>query len=284
MAFTQQAQRLFDAITELIEYYPTRTEAAILAQHGGAIAAAARAATGPHAALVDLGAGNCAKAARLFGPLAPARYVAVDISVDFLREALTELQGRHEAIDMVGVGLDFSTRLALPAGVLEGPALIFYPGSSIGNFNPEEALRLLREAHALAAGGGLLIGVDRVKPDALLNAAYDDPLGVTAAFNLNLLRHLNRLIGSDFDPRQWRHMGQFNRAASRIEMHLQARVPLTVRWPGGERLFAAGERIHTENSYKWDPADFEALLRQAGFAQVQGWTDAQGWFSVMLAH
>ena len=275
--------RLFDAITELDEYYPTRTEAAILAQYSAEIAAAARAATGPHAALVDLGAGTCAKAARLFGPLAPARYVAVDISVDFLRAALIALQGQHEAIDMVGVGLDFSTRLALPADVLEGPSLVFYPGSSIGNFNPEEALRLLREAHALAAGGGLLIGVDRVKPDALLDAAYDDPLGVTAAFNLNLLRHLNRLIGSDFDPRQWRHRGRFNRAASRIEMHLEARVALTVRWPGGERRFAAGEQIHTENSCKWHAADFEALLRQAGFAQVQGWTDAQGWFSVMLA-
>ena len=275
--------RLFDAITELDEYYPTRTEASILAEHADDIAAAARAATGPRAALVDLGAGNCAKAARLFGPLAPARYVAVDISVDFLREALTALQGQHEAIEMVGVGLDFSTRLALPAGVLDGPALVFYPGSSIGNFNPEEALRLLRECHALAAGGGLLIGVDRVKADVLLNAAYDDPLGVTAAFNLNLLRHLNRLIGSDFDPRQWRHTGQFNRAASRIEMHLEARAPLLVRWPGGERRFAAGERIHTENSYKWHAADFEALLRDAGFAQVQGWTDVQGWFSVMLA-
>ena len=279
--------RLFDAITELDEYYPTRTEAAILAGHGADIAAAALSATGPRATLVDLGAGNCAKAARLFAPLAPARYVAVDISVEFLKDALTALQGQHESIDMVGVGLDFSTRLALPPGVLEGPALVFYPGSSIGNFNPEDALRLLRECHALAnrgeGGGGLLIGVDRVKSDALLNAAYDDPLGVTAAFNLNLLRHLNRLIGSDFDPRQWRHIGQFNRAESRIEMHLEARAPLFVRWPGGERRFAAGERIHTENSYKWDPIDFEALLREAGFAHVQRWTDAQGWFSVMLA-
>ena len=215
----------------------------------------------------------------------------MDISVDFLRQALIALQGQHEAIDMVGVGLDFSTRLALPSGVFEGPALVFYPGSSIGNFKPEEALRLLRECHALAnggggaggGGGGLLIGVDCVKADALLNAAYDDPLGVTAAFNLNLLRHLNRLIGSDFDPRQWRHIGQFKRAESRIEMHLEARAPLLVRWPGGERRFAAGERIHTENSYKWDPVDFEALLREAGFAKVQGWTDAEGWFSVMLA-
>ena len=277
--------RLFDAITELDEYYPTRTEASILAKHAADIAAA----TGPHAALVDLGAGNCAKAARLFASLAPACYVAVDISVDFLHGALIALQGQHEAIDMVGVGLDFSTRLALPSGVLEGPALVFYAGSSIGNFKPEDALRLLRECHALAnggeggGGGGLLIGVDCLKSDALLNAAYDDPLGVTAAFNLNLLRHLNRLIGSDFNPRQWRHIGQFNRAESRIEMHLEARAPLLVRWPGGERRFAAGERIHTENSYKWHAADFEALLRDAGFAKVQGWTDAEGWFSVMLA-
>ena len=290
--------RLFEAITELDEYYPKRAEASILTTHAVEIATAAVAATGANATLVDLGAGNCAKAARLFGPLAPSRYVAVDISVDFLREALSALQRQHEAIDMVGVGLDFSTRLALPAGVLDGPALVFYPGSSIGNFSPADALRLLRECHALAnggggdgggdsggdgGGGGLLIGVDRVKADALLNAAYDDPLGVTAAFNLNLLRHLNRLIGSDFDPRQWRHIGEFNRAASRVEMHLEARAPLLVRWPGGERRFAAGERIHTENSYKWQPADFEALLRDAGFAHVEGWTDAQGWFSVMLA-
>ena len=275
--------RLFDAITELDEYYPTRTEAAIFKAHEADIAAAVHARLGAGLTLVDLGAGNCAKAASLFASLQPQHYVALDISVDFLRDALTALQGQHHAIDMVGVGLDFSTKLALPAGVLEGPALVFYPGSSIGNFNPEEALRLLRECHALAAGGGLLIGVDRIKDDALLNAAYDDPLGVTAAFNLNLLRHLNRLIGSDFDPRQWRHIGHFNRAASRIEMHLEARLPLVVRWPGGERRFEAGERIHTENSCKWHAADFEALLHEAGFAQVQGWTDAQGWFSVMLA-
>jgi len=281
--YDELGSRLFDAITALDEYYPTRTEASILATHGEAIAAAARAAMGPRAVLVDLGAGNCAKAARLFGPLALARYVALDISVDFLRAALTALQRQHPDIDMLGVGLDFSTRLALPSGVLDGPALLFYPGSSIGNFSPGEALRLLRECRALAAGGGLLIGVDRVKADALLNAAYDDPLGVTAAFNLNLLRHLNRLIGSNFDLRQWRHVAYFDRPASRIEMHLEARVPVCVTWPGGERRFAADERIHTENSYKWEPADFEALLHDAGFAQVQDWADAQGWFSVMLA-
>ena len=275
--------RLFDAITELDEYYPTRTEASILAEHADAIAAAAQAATGPRAALVDLGAGNCAKAARLFGPLAPARYVAVDISVDFLREALTALQGQHEAIEMVGVGLDFSAQLALPAALRQGQGLVFYPGSSIGNFDPRAALRLLREAHALADNGMLLIGVDLVKPAGVLEAAYDDSLGVTAAFNLNLLRHLNRLIGSDFHLREWQHVALFNREDSRIEMHLQARHAITVRWPGAQRRFAAGERIHTENSYKWRRADFESLLREAGFRDVRAWTDPNEWYALVLA-
>ena len=275
--------RLFDAITELPEYYPTRTEAAILAQNGAAIADAVLSATGPAPTLIDLGAGNCAKAARLFGGLAPRRYVAVDISVDYLRQALTTLQREHPAMSLVGVGLDFSTRLELPAALIDGPSLVFYPGSSIGNFAHDEALRLLREARTTAAGGALLIGVDLVKPVAVLEAAYDDELGVTAAFNLNLLSHVNRLLGTNFHVRDWRHVAFFDVTASRIEMHLEARRTLTVKWPGGERSFRAGDRIHTENSAKWQPDDFEVLLRQAGFAGVRRWTDAQGWFAVFLA-
>jgi len=275
--------RLFDVITELAEYYPTRTEAAIFAQQGAAIAAAALAATGPAPVLVDLGAGNCAKGAALFDPLAPRRYVVVDISVDYLRTALAALQRAHPAVQLAGVGLDFSSRLELPPGLVDGPALVFYPGSSIGNFDPDIALRLLREARALAGGGALLIGVDLVKPAHVLEAAYDDALGVTAAFNLNLLLHLNRLLGSDFDPRGWRHVALFNRPASRIEMHLEARAATTVRWPGAERRFAAGERIHTEHSHKWTRETFDALLRDAGFTRQQWWTDAQGWFGVGLA-
>ncbi len=275
--------RLFDAITELDEYYPTRTEATILARHGAAIAQAVRAAAGAGATLVDLGAGNCEKAARLFDTLQPARYVAVDISVEFLRNALGCLQRQFAAMDMVGVGLDFSSELALPAGIVPGPAVVFYPGSSIGNFAPDAALRLLRQARALSAGGALLIGVDLAKPAAVVQPAYDDALGVTAAFNLNLLRHMNRLVGSDFALRQWQHVALYNEAAGRIEMHLQARQAVTVRWTGGERTFAAGERIHTENSYKWRRADFETLLRDAGFTRVQGWSDEQDWFAVVLA-
>ena len=275
--------RLFDAITELPEYYPTRTEAAIFAAHGAAIADAALSATGPAPTLVDLGAGNCAKAARLFALLQPRRYVAVDISVDFLRLALQALQREHPQVAMVGVGQDFSARLALPPVAADGPALVFYPGSSIGNFAWADALRLLRESRAAAAGGALLIGVDLQKPAHVLEPAYDDELGVTAAFNLNLLCHLNRLLGADFNPRGWQHVAFFNASASRIEMHLQARQATTVRWPGGERHFAAGERIHTENSAKWQPDDFAALLRSAGFGAVRRWTDPQGWFAVFLA-
>jgi dimethylhistidine N-methyltransferase len=275
--------RLFDAITELTEYYPTRTEASIFDAHGTEICSAALGMAGAAPALVDLGAGNCAKAARLFGPLRPRRYVAVDISVDFLRQALHALQREHPEIAMTGVGLDFSARLQLPAGLVGGPALVFYPGSSIGNFAPEPALRLLREARDLAAGGALLIGADLVKPAAVLEAAYDDALGVTAAFNLNLLEHLNRLLGADFRVREWRHVALYDAALSRIEMHLEARAGTCVRWQGGERSFRAGERIHTENSYKWRPEDFEALLREAGFGEVRCWTDPRGWFGVFLA-
>jgi L-histidine Nalpha-methyltransferase len=275
--------RLFDAITELPEYYPTRTEAAVLAMHGPAIADAALGATGPAPVMVDLGAGNCAKAARLFGLLRPRRYVAVDIAVEFLRESMSCLQREQPALEMVGVGLDFSAALQLPAPLLDGPALVFYPGSSIGNFSPGEALRLLRESRAAAAGGALLIGVDLVKPRPVLEAAYDDDLGVTAAFNLNLLLHLNRLLDSDFRVREWRHVAFFNEADSRIEMHLEARRGATVCWRGGERRFAAGERMHTENSAKWTPEAFDELLRRAGFGTVRRWTDPRRWFAVFLA-
>jgi L-histidine N-alpha-methyltransferase len=275
--------RLFDAITETEEYYPTRTEAAIFTTHGAAIARAVLAITGAAPVLVDLGAGNCAKASRLFGLLGPRRYVAVDISVDFLRQSLACLQREHPAMDMVGVGADFSARLELPEGLTEGCALVFYPGSSIGNFAPDEALRLLRQARHAAAGGALLIGVDLVKDAAVLESAYDDALGVTAAFDLNLLLHLNRLLGADFDLRDWQHVAWFDAVASRIEMHLQARRHLVVRWPGAQRVFSAGERIHTENSYKWTTEAFEALLREAGFGTVQGWGDDRGWFGVFLA-
>ena len=281
--------RLFEAITELPEYYPTRTEAAIFAAHGSGIAA--RVPQG--ATLIDLGAGNCAKAAGLFARLAPARYVAVDISVEFLRAALESLQRQFPAIEMVGVGLDFADVLTLPPEAGDASAahrVLFYPGSSIGNFTPEQALGFLKQVHAACgsvAGSGLLIGVDLVKSPATLEAAYDDALGVTAAFNRNLIVNVNRLVGSDMRLADWAHLALFNQTLSRIEMHLVAQRDVMVQWPGGSRSFVKGERVHTENSYKWTIDGFKALLCEAGFAQPEVWTDAadpkDGQFAVLWA-
>jgi len=235
------------------------------------------------ASLVDLGAGNCEKAARLFAPFDVRRYVAVDISVDYLAESLGHLRRQHPQMELLGIGMDFSTRLALPPEVGAGPRLMFYPGSSIGNFSPAEALVFLKQAQAAAQGGGLLIGVDLVKPVEVLEPAYDDPLQVTAAFNRNLLLNLRRLAGAEFALADWRHIAFFNAAESRIEMHLEAVRDLTVRWPEGARAFAAGARIHTENSYKWRIPDFATLLETAGFRELRHWTDERGWFAVFLA-
>ena len=272
--------KLFEAICELPEYYPTRTESAIFARYLPEIAAA----TGTGATLIDLGAGNCAKAARLFAALQPAQYVPVDISVEFLRDAVGFLQQRYPHIDMFGLGLDFSAALNLPPQVRQQQRLFFYPGSSIGNFSPEQALVFLRHLRASCArDGGLLIGVDLVKEHALLDAAYDDALGVTAAFNRNVLLHLNRVLDADFRLADWIHRGFFNPQQSRIEMHLEASRNVSVHWQGGQRSFAKGERIHTENSYKYTQQAFKSLLEQAGFGQLQSWTDEQGWFMVCHA-
>lgn len=271
--------RLFEAITELPEYYPTRTEAAIFAMHSQAMAQVMP----QRATLIDLGAGNCRKAARLFEVLQPKAYVAVDISVEFLRDALASLQAQHATLPMLGLGMDFSSSLAFPPDVGAGPRILFYPGSSIGNFTPTQALAFLKQAHTACPGGGLLIGVDLVKAREVLEPAYDDALGVTAAFNRNLLPHLNQLVGSDFALADWAHVAFFNAEASRIEMHLKAHRAVTVRWPGGERDFAAGECIHTENSYKWREADFARLLADAGFANSQVWKDPADGFAVFWA-
>jgi dimethylhistidine N-methyltransferase len=272
--------KLFEAICELPEYYPTRTEAGIFKQAGAALAHA----VGAGCTLVDLGAGNCAKAARLFPLLHPQQYVPVDISADFLHESVARLQQRFPHIEINALGMDFSSQLALPETVRQARRLFFYPGSSIGNFTPGEALAFLRRLRAQCDDdGGVLIGFDLVKDHAVLERAYDDELGVTAAFNLNVLRHINALLGANFDVRDWRHVACFNASEHRIEMHLEARSNVFVRWPGGGREFRAGERIHTENSYKYQPQEAIDLLHEAGFGAAQLWTDSAQWFAVVHA-
>lgn len=272
--------KLFEAICLLPEYYPTRTEAAIFDANLGAIAQS----VGLGATLIDLGAGNCAKAVRLFPALQPRQYVPIDISADFLAQALAPIRSRFPKIEMTGIGLDFSSSLDLPDTVSQEKRLFFYPGSSIGNFAPAQAEAFLRRIRAACgAEGALLIGIDLIKEKAILDAAYNDALGVTAAFNLNLLHHLNRLLGANFDVRDWLHRAFYSPQQSRIEMHLEARRSLTVHWRGGQRYFAEGERIHTEDSYKYTAQSFTELLGAAGFGAIRKWTDDRGWFAIMHA-
>lgn len=273
--------RLFAAITALDEYYPTRTEARLMQEHLPAITAALPV-TG--CTLIDVGAGNCEKATHLFAAVQPRRYVAVDISTDFLREALQGLQRRFPTIEMCGVATDFAEELELPPAVPAGRRLFFYPGSSIGNFSPPQAVQFLRSVRGQMHGDGVLwIGVDLKKPKDVLERAYDDALGVTAAFNKNVLLHVNRLAGTDFHLGDWRHVAFFDETEGRIEMHLEAMREVELHWPGDRRVFAPGERIHTENSYKYTVDGFTGLLAEAGLRSAGCWTDPNRWFGVFVA-
>lgn len=279
--YDELGSRLFAAITALDEYYPTRTEAALLARHLPAIATAAPVSG---CTLLDLGAGNCEKAAGLFATVQPSCYVAIDIATEFLRSSLECLQRKFPEVRMLGVATDFSERLELPELVPSALRLAFYPGSSIGNFTPAEAVEFLGSIRRqLGADGVLWIGVDLVKDKAVLERAYDDLLGVTAAFNRNLLCNLNRIVGADFVPADWRHVSFYDEARGRIEMHLEALREVLVRWPGGERRFRTGERIHTENSYKHTLGGFTGILAAAGFRSLGSWTDERGWFGFFVA-
>ena len=278
--YDQHGSRLFEEITRLPEYYPTRTETTLMHQHAADIARA----VGVGRTLVELGAGNCQKARTLCRLVQPACFVGVDISADFLQAAVQGLRDDFPGLDARAVGGDMTQGVALPDDIPRTGRLVFYPGSSIGNFDPPHALDLLTHMRELIDDdGGLLIGIDLPKDVDVLEAAYDDAAGVTAAFNRNVLRHVNRLIGSDFDVEQWQHRAFFNQGESRIEMHLEAMADFEVRWPGGGRRFDQGERIHTENSYKYPLRVFTDMLERAGFSQAQAWTDDRGWFAVVHA-
>lgn len=272
---------LYGAICALDEYYPTRTEHALFESHRREIAAA----IGPGRQVIDLGAGDGRKAEGWLAPLEAAGYLAVDIAAGEIARTLGRLGAAFPGLALAGLATDFSRELDLAGMAGPGPALFFYPGSSIGNFSPMEArafLARIRNEARSRPGSALLIGVDGKKDAAVLDAAYDDALGVTAAFNLNVLRHLNARFGFDFDIRAFTHRGFYEAGAGRIEMHLEAVRPTTVRLEGVPRAFRAGERIHTENSYKYAPEDFEALLSAAGFSAIRRWSAPIG-YHVFLA-
>jgi len=273
---------LYGAICRLPEYYPTRTETALFREHRSDIADA----IGKGRQFVDLGAGDCCKAEGWLSYVAPARYVAVDIAAAEIESALARIAPDFPEVEMIGVVADFTRGLPLE-GILDSrPCTFFYPGSSIGNFTPDEAkgfLAKVRSQCAARAGSGLLIGVDGKKDKARLDAAYDDALGVTAAFNRNALVHLNRRFGFDFPLDAFVHRGFYSESRGRIEMHLEAVRDVVVRLGDAQRRFAAGERIHTENSYKYRPDEFAAILSAAGFASVRHWESADGGYFVFYA-
>jgi dimethylhistidine N-methyltransferase len=273
---------LYGAICRLPEYYPTRTETALFREHRAEIAAA----MGGGRQFVDLGSGDCCKAMAWLPFVSPRRYIAVDIAEAEIHRALTGMARDLPDLELVGVVTDFSRTLDLE-GVLDGnAATFFYPGSSIGNFTPAAALEFLRQVKAYCdprAGSGLLVGVDGKKSPAVLDAAYDDALGVTAAFNRNALLHLNRRFGFDFALDGFVHRGFYNAEQGRVEMHLESLRDQAVDLAGQSRRFAARERIHTENSYKYHPAEFEALLLGAGFGSVRRWSSPDEGYFVFYA-
>lgn len=276
--YDSRGSALFDEICALPEYYPTRTELHILKAQAPEIATQ----MGTHAEIVEFGAGSCAKIRLLLEAMdRPARYLPIDISAEHLKVSVAALARDYPALDVCAVAADYTQRMVLPAPAAgSGQRVGFFPGSTIGNFTPEEALRFLRMAAQVLRGGALLLGADLVKDPAQLHAAYNDAQGVTAAFNLNLLARANCELGADFDLAQFAHSAFYNAPLQRIEMHLVSRRAQTVTLCGQRFEFAEGQTLHTENSYKFTTASLRALAVQAGFKPGPVWTDPQRLFSL----
>jgi L-histidine Nalpha-methyltransferase len=268
---------LFEQITALPEYYPTRTEISILTDNSQAIAA--RCGTG--CLFIEPGSGNCEKARLLLDTLRPAAYIPLDISADFLRAAATGLGQEYPWLPVHAVCADFNQDWPFPDSLPEGRRVVFYPGSTIGNLEPEAAITFLHRVRQLIGDdGGLLIGVDLHKSSQRLQAAYNDASGVTARFNLNILNRLNALLDSEFKPELFSHRAFYNREQQRIEMHLVTEQAQSVRLNGSAIEFESGESIHTENSYKYTVEGFAELAGRAGLGLRESWVDGEELFSV----
>ena len=278
--YDRRGSELFDEITRLPSYYPTRIETALLKQILPEIAERVPAGT----AVVEFGAGSATKTPLLLEAVRPAAYVPVDISGDYLRESAAEVDARFPSIRVEPVIADFARPFELPASVRSMPKLGFFPGSTIGNFVPRTATDLLRSFRDLLGDGAqLLIGMDKVKPVERLLAAYDDDRGVTAAFNLNLVERINRELDADIPMDAFRHEARWNDILSRIEMHLVATRDVTFSVAGRIFSFAEGSSIHTENSHKYGERGARVLLLAGGWTPVAEWSDAAGDFAVILA-
>jgi dimethylhistidine N-methyltransferase len=268
---------LFEQITLLPEYYPTRTELTILRDRGRAISAIVP----DGAALVEFGAGATTKVRLLLNECSFGAYVPVDISGDFLKAQADALRADFPGLDVHPVTADFTTPFALPEAVSTMPKVGFFPGSTLGNFEPHEASAFLRSARGILGNGArMVIGVDLEKDEHLLYKAYNDAAGVTARFNLNVLHRINRELGGNFDISAFMHRAIYNRDRHRIEMHLISKKALTARVLGRNFSFRPGESIHTESSYQYSLERFTALARGSGWTPLESWTDPAGMFSV----
>ncbi|MGI1806501.1 L-histidine N(alpha)-methyltransferase [Exiguobacterium sp. TDN 0502] len=269
--------QLFEQITQQPEYYPTRTELAILENHRAEIARS----IGDVHTLIEYGSGSSRKIQMLLETFTHLdTYMPIDISKDFLMESARQLSERYPALHIKAVCGDYSQSISLPVEEAQ-KRVIFFPGSTIGNFEPEEAMRFLRHSsRILETGDGFLIGVDLKKSTDVLERAYNDAAGVTAAFNLNMLTHLNQMLDGTFDITRFEHDAFYNEEKGRIEMHLRSQLDQLVQVGDVTVPFKQGETIHTENSYKYSKEEFETLARQSGFHPVNCWMDADERFSV----
>ena len=275
--YDELGAQLFEEITRLPEYYPTRCELAILERHATEMAAFIP----PDAALIEFGSGSTRKARMLLNAAPVTAYVPVDISSEMLLQEAADLRRDYPRLGVVPVEADFTKPFRLPGGIEGRPHVGFFPGSTIGNFEPHMAAAFLSHAASmLGANATLIIGFDLVKDVRVLNAAYNDAAGVTARFNLNLLTRINRELGGNFDLDGFCHQAFYNTERRRIEMHLASRTRQKVRVAGRSFEFRGGETIHTENSYKYTPESFGAMARGAGWTPVASWSDPQGYFMV----
>jgi len=278
--YDEAGSELFEAITRLPEYYPTRAETEILAERCDEF----RDLIGPGRAVVEFGSGSSVKTPLLLGCIEPSAYVPLDISGDFLRAAADELAAKFPGLPVYPVEADFMRRVALPAEVAHLPKLGFFPGSTIGNMVAPTAVDLLRSMRAtLGEGSQLLIGMDLIKDVTVLKAAYDDAQGVTAAFNLNLARRINRELGGTIPLDKLRHVARWNDVDARIEMHLEATDDIAFEVAGRAFDLRRGETIHTENSHKFDLRSQNTLLLAGGWTPARRWLDREERFSLILA-
>lgn len=278
--YDRRGSELFEEITELPEYYPTRTETALLKQHGGDFART----IGAQRAVVEFGSGSSVKTPHLLKAIDPSAYVPIDISGEFLEYSAAILQEEFRDLPIYPVTADFMSPVKLPDAVADMPKIGFFPGSTIGNMIARTSVDLLRSMRkTLGQGAQLLIGFDRIKDEQTLVDAYDDSAGVTAKFSLNLLHRINRELDGDIPVDQFRHVAAWNDLYARIEIHLEAQADVAFSIEGAAYKMAKGQRLHIENSHKFGLRDARLMLRAGGWTPVCDWSDERDYFSLILA-